>query len=100
VPLASLEMVVDVPLAGLSRSATRHRPVEGTLVLTMNNRIALSVSRGRPPWSIIAVLAVVFVAPAPAAETPTGISLLYQSDAAYDPATAQRLAQANPHDLL
>jgi hypothetical protein len=76
----------------------------GTIEPTVNTRSATSVSGGRPLWSIVAALHAVlvggFVAPAPAADTPSGISLLYQSDAAYDPSTAQRLAQANPHDLL
>jgi hypothetical protein len=70
----------------------------------MQHRSATPVSLGRLLPSIVpavvAVLAGVFGAPAPAADTPSGIALLYQSDAAYDPPTAQRLAQANPHDLL
>ena len=54
----------------------------------------------RSRWVLVAALLVVPFAPATAADTPAGISLLYQSDAAYDVATAERLALANPDDLL
>jgi len=55
----------------------------------------------RRPWCcLIAVLLGLSLAAAAAADTPSGISLLYQSDAAYDPPTAQRLALADPRDLL
>ncbi|NDC54718.1 MAG: hypothetical protein EBZ74_10640, partial [Planctomycetia bacterium] len=52
------------------------------------------------PLGAIAACAAMVMAPAAAVDTPPGISLLYQSDAAYDPATAQRFAEANPRDLL
>lgn len=59
-----------------------------------------SASR-RHCFRAVAILAgVVSVTTSAIADTPAGLSLLYQSDAAYDPATAQRLAAANPRDLL
>lgn len=60
-------------------------------------------TKGGGAWLVprSAGVAVLWAMALPAvAATPTGLSLLMQSDAAYDPATAQRLAEAAPHDLL